>query len=248
MGLTLHYKLRAPAVTGEESARALVAKMRAAALAAQEAGWIEAVGAISSSAVQLAWLSEWVMVPVPDEPHTTRGIEVPAQEGFVFDVTLGEDCEPLRLGLCDYPVERRDPQTHRLERVGTAGWRLAAFCKTQYASLHGWEHFRRCHTAAVDLLAGLTALGLGVEITDEGGFWPGRDERELRRTVDRLNGIVAALGGALKDATDEETGGTPVRSPIFAHPQFERLEAEGAAQHGDQLAQAMRKIPRRDLP
>ena len=128
MGLTLHYKLRAPAVTGEESARALVAKMRAAALAAQEAGWIEAVGAISSSAVQLAWLSEWVMVPVPDEPHTTRGIEVPAQEGFVFDVTLGVDCEPLRLGLCDYTVERRDPQTHRLERVGTAGWRLIRLC------------------------------------------------------------------------------------------------------------------------
>ena len=128
MGLTLHYKLRGPLGLTEEAARALVASMRTAALTMKQAGRVEAVGAIGSSRAQLAWLSEWIMVPVPGEPNATRGIEVPAQEGFVFNVTLGEDCEPLRLGLCDYTVERRDPQTHRLERVGTAGWRLIRLC------------------------------------------------------------------------------------------------------------------------
>jgi hypothetical protein len=244
MGLTIHYKLRAPAVTGEEEARALVAQIRAAALALKQAGRIEKVGAISSSPAQLAWLSEWIMVPVPDEPNTTRGIEVPAQAGYVFNVGLGEGCEPLRLGLCDYTAERRDPATHRLERVGTAGWRLSAFCKTQYASRGGWEPFRRSHTAAVDLLAGLTALGVEVEITDEGGYWPGRDEAELRRTVECMNGIVAAFAGTMKDATDD-SGGTPVQSPIFAHPQFERLEADGMAREGkfvEQVVRLTRKI------
>ncbi|RXK56774.1 hypothetical protein ESB00_13160 [Oleiharenicola lentus] len=240
MGLTLHYKLRAPSVTGEEPARVLVTQMREAALALKQAGRIERVGAISSSPAQLAWLSEWIMVPVPDEPNTTRGVEVPAQAGYVFNVTLGEGCEPLRLGLCDYTVEWRDHDTHRLERVGTAGWRLSGFCKTQYASLGGWEPLRRAHTAAVDLLAGLAKLGVGVEITDEGGYWPGRDEAELRRTVERMNGIVAAFAGAMKDATEEVPGGAPVQSPIFAHPQFEHLEAEGMAREGKFVEQAVK--------
>lgn len=247
MGLTIHYKLRAPAVTGEEAARALVTQMREAALALKQAGRIEKVGAISSSPAQLAWLSEWIMVPVPDEPNTTRGIEVPAQAGYVFSVTLGEGSEPLRLGLCAYTAERRNPDTHRLERVGTPGWRLSGFCKTQYASLGGWEAFRRAHTAAVDLLAGLTALDVEVEITDEGGYWPARDEAELRRTVERMNGIVAALAGAMKDANEEAPGGAPVQSPIFAHPQFERLEAEGIAREGTLVEQAV-KVVRKAKP
>jgi hypothetical protein len=33
------------------------------------------------------------------------------------------------------------------------GWRLSGCSKTQYASLHGWEHFQRCHCAVVNLLA-----------------------------------------------------------------------------------------------
>ncbi len=244
MGLTIHYKLRGPLGLTEETARALVASMRAAALAMRQAGRVEAVGAISSSRAQLAWLSEWIMVPVPDEPNTTRGIEVPAQAGFVFSVTLGEGCEPLRLGLCDYAVERRNPDSHRLERVGNEGWRLAGSCKTQYASLHGWENFRRCHTAAVELLAGMSTLGLEVKITDEGGYWPGRNEAELRRNVERMNGIVAAFAGAMKDATEATPGGEPVQSPIFAHPQFERLEAEGIAREGRMVRAAVTRTRR----
>ena len=121
------------------------------------------------------------------------------------------------------------------------GWRLAGFCKTQYASLHGWEHFRHCHTAAVDLLAGLRALGLHVEMNDEGGYWPGRDETELHRNVNQMNGIVAAFAGALKDATDGN-GSAPLQAPILAHPHFERIEAEGATRHAATVAQAVKIV------
>lgn len=244
MGLTIHYKLQVPATTDEAGAKALVAKMRAAALAMKQVGRVEAVGAISSSSAQLVWLSEWIMVPVPGEPNTTRGIEVPAQAGFVFNLTLGEDSEPLRLGLCRYPTRVKDAATGRMRLVRRKGWRLAAFCKTQYASLHGWENFRRCHIAAVELLAGMSALGLEVEITDEGGYWPGWDEAELRRTVERMNGIVAAFAGAMKDATEEEPSGEPVQSPIFDHPHFERLEAEGMAREGRMVRAAVTRAHR----
>ena len=73
-----------------------------------------------------------------------------------------------------------------------------------------------------------------VRIQDEGGYWPRRSVTMLRRKLDEANGIVAALGGALKDAGGEAS----VESPIFRHPQFERLEAEGARRHGERVKQA----------
>jgi hypothetical protein len=130
--------------------------------------------------------------------------------------------------------------------VRRRGWRLSGCCKTQYASLHGWAHFRRCHTAAVDLLAGLREFGLRVEVNDEGGFWPDRDEVELCRKVERMNGIVAAFAGTLKDATDGD-GDPAVHAPIFAHPQFERIEAAGVAREGAAIRRAadlVRKLPK----
>jgi hypothetical protein len=51
---------------------------------------------------------------------------------------------------------------------------------------------------------------------------------ELRRNLNEMNGVVAAAAGALKDCYEAAEGESPVQSPIFAHRQFERLEAEGA--------------------
>ncbi|HEU0039167.1 MAG TPA: hypothetical protein VFR76_07830, partial [Verrucomicrobiae bacterium] len=148
----------------------------------------------------------------------------------------GEDCEPLWLGLCRYP------KTVLLEgrryRINLSGWRCHGFSKTQFASLHGWDHFRRCHTAVVDLLAGMRRLGLDVEISDECGFWPGRSVAALRQNLDEMNGIVAAAAGALKDSDEAANGRSRVQSPIFAHTNFERLEAQGAAR----VAPALKKL------
>jgi hypothetical protein len=104
-----------------------------------------------------------------------------------------------------------------------------------HASLHGWEQFRRCHTTVVDLLAGLRRLGLDVEIKDEGDYWPGRSLESLRRNLDEMNGLVAAAADALKDLDEARFGQSTVRSPIFAHGQFERLEAAGAERHDPAL-------------
>jgi hypothetical protein len=117
----------------------------------------------------------------------------------------------------------------RKYRTHLPGWRFEGFTKTQYASLHGWEHFLRCHTAVVDLLAGAAQLGLTVTINDEGGYWPGRSLIALRAELDEMNGLVAAAAGALKDSYDSRADESPVQSPIFAHQQFEQLEAEGAS-------------------
>lgn len=124
-----------------------------------------------------------------------------------------------------------------------AGWQFSGFSKTQYASLHGWEHFLRCHRAVVELLAGLRPLGLRVRITDEGDYWLRRSVRSLRAEWEQMNGLVAAAAGALKDLGGETNRGSAVQSPIFRHPNFERVEANGVARAGSigEFVNAVRK-------
>lgn len=168
--------------------------------------------------------------------------EVEPEHGYLFTLDVGADCEPLRLGLCRYP-RLHFYKGHPLF-TNLPGWRLSSFSKTQYASLHGWEHFRRCHLAVIAALEIWRERGARVKISDEGDYWPRRSERNLRRELDQMNGIVAGLAGALKDAAEDD-GGPPVQSPIFAHPQFERLEAEGVERVGGHVAQVIKTLRRR---
>lgn len=226
MGLTIHFKMVAPPGTDASRARDLVRAMRRRARGFKQRGRVAAVLPIGDTREDLRWALDGRSVPHPWRPGEESWIEIPAAEGCLFPVQVGEDCEPLWLGLCRYPktvvLGGRRYRTHR------AGWRFHGFTKTQYASLHSWEHFRRCHLAVIDLLAGLRRLGFLVEITDEGDYWPGRSLEKLRRNLDEMNGLVAAVGGVLKDAAGDAPN-NPVQSPIFAHKDFERLEAEGAA-------------------
>lgn len=238
MGLTLHYTLGAPAALDDDAVPALVRAMRAVAERFRRAGRVAAVSPVSATREDLEWCTAWLPVRAAGG---VRGLPVPPHAGRLFFVDLGEGAEPLRLGLCAYPESVDDPGNGRPRRVRLRGWRLRAFCKTHYASLHGWEHFLRTHTAAIDLLLALRPLGLRVTLLDEGGYWPGRDTVALRAQLDRLNGAIAGLAGALKDATDD-TRTAPVRSPIFAHPEFERLEAAGASAHAADLARAVALI------
>lgn len=56
-----------------------------------------------------------------------------------------------------------------------------------------------------------------------------------------MNGLVAAFAGALKDGDDGK--GVNVESPIFAHQEFERLEAEGEARAGAAIRKPAEKLP-----
>ena len=242
MGLTIHYELALRPETPDLDdlrARWAVEEARRLALKMKRRGAFDEVGPLRWDELARARTLEWITRPVPGRPNASTGAEVPAERGQIFRIGVGRDCEPLWLGLCRYPASVR--VTGRELRVRLrkgAAWRLAGFSKTQYASLHGWEHFRRCHTAIVDFLAALRPLGFDVKISDEGGFWPRRSERTLREKLDQMNRIGAAFAGAMKDANQGEGA---IQSPIFTHPQFERLEAEGVANRPD-VAHAVRRI------
>ncbi len=162
-------------------------------------------------------------------------IDVEPTAGWCFTVDIGEGCEPATFGLGLYPAFVADGARRRRTGFGGA-WTFGAFCKTQYASCRGAEHLVRCHAAVIDLILLWKKAGATVAISDEGEYWPGLDPRLLLERTESLNQFVAALAGATKDAC-EAAGGPPVQSPIFAHPRFEHLEAEGAEKHGPVLGQ-----------
>ncbi len=245
MGLTVHYELKLkPCPDDVASARACWAVEDARRLAQQRRrkGSVDAVSPILADATALRRFGcQWLIVRMADQPSTFTGVEIHPLEGFLFTVNVGQDCEPLTLGLCRYPKNI----SHQGARVPTklgGDWRFAGFSKTQYASLHGWEHFLRCHRAVVETLAEWRTLGVRVKLTDEGEYWPRRSVATLRRNVDNMNGLVAAMAGAIKDGDDGE--GARVESPIFAHKDFERLEAAGEARAGAMIREARGEIAR----
>lgn len=226
MGITIHYRLslrpEAPdlddlrARWAVEDARRLAIKMKR-----QKA--FDFVGPMRWDYEARKWNREFHDIPVPGKPGHFYDIEPLPEAGNLFEIHPGRDCEPLWIGLCRYPkTQWAYGRDFRVPRGPT--WRLKCFSKTQYASIHGWEHFRRCHVAILDFLAALRPLGFDVKIKDEGHYWPRRSERKLREEVGMMNRVIAAAAGAMKDAFDDGS----IQAAIFAHPQFERLEAEGS--------------------
>jgi hypothetical protein len=225
MGLTIHFKLAAPAETNKGGAEEIVRQLRRRALRYAADGRVDKVLALDDAQVR-RWGRTWRFFPLSGRPGLEETVELVPLEGFGLAIRPGAGCEPLWLGLCRYPLTMWTGGRRR--RTGLSGWRWEGFCKTQYASVRGWPHFLRCHRAVLGLLEAARRLGCRVDISDEGEYWPGRNETALRQNVDEMNRAVAAAAGALKDL-DGTGSSAGVDSPIFDHPRLEQLEAEGAA-------------------
>jgi hypothetical protein len=242
MGLTIHFKLKFQsehAAIEDLQARWLVEEARKLAFSFKRKGRVDGVGPLGQDRPARKLGEHFLKYCHPE--YGEQWAAVLPVRAWMFVVDVGADCEPLRLGLCQYPARVWHLGGEQATRL-SKGWRLSSFSKTQYASLHGWEHFRRCHTAVIDLLHGLRRLGLGVEISDEGDYWPGRSVTKLRAELDQMNGVIAAAAGALKDFDEALNGQCRVQSPIFAHRQFERLEAEVATALAPKLKQLRNAI------
>ncbi len=201
------------------------------------AGVKQLVSSLHDRAVALKFADPGQLIQVgPDYPlayHWPPGAKkfsdlLPPLEGWVFHATPGDGSESARIGLCRY--------------AGVPGWRWASFCKTQYASRHGWEHFFECHRGLTQLLWMAEKLGLRVKVDDEGGYWKCGSGATLRRNLAEYDQGIAAFGGALKDAAGEAA--RDITGPIFAHPDYERLEALGNQAQGEKISRAVREVTR----
>jgi len=231
MGLTIHYKL---SVAGKLSSAVVRELVQRTALYARKIGCAEVSDVMPPGADPIY---SSLFVRAGKEEDCCFG-HVPAKRGWLVEVWPGEGCESATFGLCQYP--RRAPFQLRGQRsfVPTeykGGWLFKGSCKTQYASEHGWPHFLRCHKTVVSILNFWRQLGVTVQAQDEGGYWETSSERKLRATVNRYNGLVAAVAGTFKDAAAENGSSVSVQSPIFARRDFERLEAEGWREFGERV-------------
>ena len=234
MGLTIHYKLS----VAKNLSAAIVRE-----LAQRTARYAQKIGCVEVSEVMRVEADTpftGLFVRAGREENCCFGT-VPAKGGWVVEVAPGEGCENALFGLCQYP--RRIP--FRAGSVATGfegGWLLKGFCKTQYAGAHGWEHFLKCHRRIISLLDFWRQLDVMVEVTDEGEYWQTRSEEKLRNKLQQYDGLVAAVGGMLKDASADHDNGSSVASPIFDYVNFERMEHEGRREFGGQIAQLQKKV------
>ena len=195
----------------------------------------------------------WMLIQAEesvDDPEIKgRSYRVHPLELISFTVIVAPGSEPANITLVKLPTEfmTRDG---RFIKIRSRGWRGGSFCKTQYASNLGIPNFLRAHISVITLLEYISTLpAWKVEIRDEGDYgshWSCPDWREadaegrerqyalypgyhdiprLVKEVGEWNSMIAAFGGALKDALAKVSG--EVVAPIFQRPDFEHLEMEG---------------------
>lgn len=164
----------------------------------------------------------WCLWDMAGEMRVTHGdhrIGVPAIEVIGFMMLPAEGSETVEFCLARHASTAWDGR--RRFKTGLDGWRGRGFCKTQYASVTSEANFMNAHKAVIAALDEAHRLGFLVSARDEGKFLDFRSDAALRAELNSWNRMIAALGGALKDA------GSDVVAPICEHPRFEHLEAEG---------------------
>jgi hypothetical protein len=210
MGLTIHWKLSAPGELPETAVKEF---------AARTAEFASRIGCQKVFQPKCGGPDDCRLLQLPN--GDTTGDFFPAESGWSVMILPGDGSEPAQFGLCRYPGDKQ--------------WKLSCACKTQYAALHGWEHFLVCHQRIVNLLDLWRDFGIDVKVNDEGEFWETRSARRLRERLRLYDRLVAAVAGALKD--DRDKGSKGVRAEIFNDPRFERLEAEGCAEFNAKIAE-----------
>lgn len=233
MGLTIHYQFRSPAGHVED-ARRLVGQLRQRAMDLPFK-YVGDLLDLSGDACDYEQRDR-------DDPHRWLLIQanqpiqrdhfmyhVPPKHLIAFSTSPGEGSEPANFGLCLYPRTVDGHPNHGVKRVRTglaSGWSWHSFCKTQYASnptTGDIENFLRCHLSVIRLLDESESLGILHEVSDEGGYYEGRDVKALVEEVGRWNEMIAGFVGEMKDLL----GGKDVESEITKFPNYEHLEAEG---------------------
>ncbi len=226
MGLTIHYSLRSKTTDTDEARRLIEAlRQRALDLPFSRVGeLVELRGDDCRSEnhddPSRRWLLTQATVPLFEKEAV---YDVIPDHLIAFTAMPGDGCEPANFGLCRYSSEVATDSGQRL--TGLHAWSWESFCKTQYASnpqCGGIENFVRCHLTVVGLLDHAAKLDILAEVSDESGFYDGRDVAKLPAEVTRWNRGIAAFTGQLKDLLGDEFA-----AEIKKFPNFERLEAEG---------------------
>lgn len=209
MGLTIHYSLK---FRGDDEEAALIVKRlreKALILPFKRIGdTVHLVGQDACNYEKYRGKDEsltWLLIQASSEVDAPERV-------IAFSAFPGKGCEPSNFGLCRFPKKK--------------GWSWASFCKTQYASEFGAEHFVKCHLCVITMLDYAREIGLKIKVSDEGGYWKDRNLEKLTKEVGEWDAFVAAAVGKLGDIFGSNGGGM-LEAPIKSYPDYEHLEAKG---------------------
>lgn len=230
MGLEIYYDIHAPADWPGNRVRTTLEHLQKVAL---QQGFAEVDGLVEG---------ERHTIGLKDPPEDGPSPRADSTEGWHFVVWPGPGCETAWFGLHRYAASVATDEGALVLTGWGEGWHYHTWCKTQYADRVSREHFLHCHCGMIAMLDACRETGLETNVRDGSGYWDHRDLVELNTQIDHWNGLVAAIAGAVKDATEDCAGGE-VQSPIFANSDFEKLELEGrqalraaaSKESGDQL-------------
>lgn len=242
MGLTIAYQFSLPADTPEAEVHRLFTSLREAARTlpfAEVSDVVRFTRADIERPSPMQGLAFVELVDVVDvnarfvseeQYRVTQGIEI--VDDVYPAIELPDDVTVVAIGFAVMPGEGCEPASFALLKLDgpnlSPRWWWQAFCKTQYASAHGDEHFVKCHRAVIELLDAAQRVGLECDIQDEGEYYESRDEAKLLASVDNMNRLIARFAGRFSDAYAEAGGDSRrVEGEIFHHPDFERLETAG---------------------
>lgn len=252
MGLTIHYSL---SLAGNLSLKEVKAKLSELREACLKLPFQEVRPLISLSGVKanpdypMNGPHRWALIQsckhfsyhfdhsgqpvVGQSEQGTHTQFVPPSKVVFFSLWPGEGCEEANVGLCKYPktvtVSNDRNETFRLKLGAEDVWAWSSFCKTCYS-----QDFLGCHLSVVAMLDEAKRLGFTVEVHDEGGYYQTRNVKALMGECDQSNAMIAAIGGALKDA------GYDINAPITENPKFEQLEHQGQ-QNAEKIIELIRK-------
>ena len=242
MGLTIYYDLSLPAETPEVEVYRLLAKLRDEArtlpfeatselvrLTEQDLDRPSPMRGLAFEGLEdvVDVVGRFVRDKLYRESHGLEVEHAPDEEYFYVEAPDG--LPVVVIGFAVAPGAGSEPASFALAKLDeqdtSSRWFWQAFCKTQYASAHGDDHFVKCHTSVVALLDAAQRIGITCDVHDEAGFYESRDESQLLASVDKMNRLIAQFAGHLSDAYAEAGGDSrQVQGEIFRHPDFERLE------------------------
>ena len=236
MGLTLNFQLRLPGELSKAAVLGVLGQLRERATTLGFAQ-VSPIFTVAPGEDFFASLEK----PVPFEllfrhmvPCLTRAWETDTRGnaewtqlattdvlGFVIDP--GDGCDHAIFG---FGAAMSHGTADRAETAQPPGdWFWDGFCRTQYASTNGDEHFLRCHLSLVALLDSAIKLGIRVEVSDDGGYWETRSTEHLLAKLRTNNVLMAKIAAKMREALPDPDD---LEAPIFDHPDYEALAEHDA--------------------
>jgi hypothetical protein len=212
MGLTFHYEFRLPASVQAVEVDDLLQRLK---LRAKQLGFVafsedfEGVVDIPNDGWRHFFnVCADVNASTTDDDERQYSGNLSTARGFLAYPGQGTEVTPFAFMLREFDDD------------GSREWHWMGHCKTQYASVHGEQHFLDCHLRLVDMMEHAIQLGIDVTVYDEGQYWETRDRALLLRELDTMNRLCARVAGSFHDALGPEK----IEASIFEHPEFEHLE------------------------